>query len=275
LGLSISQRIAALMGSQIQVQSHQGEGSLFWLDVVVAVPPNHDWQKEAAPTYQKIKGIRGSAPTILIVDDDDIHRSMLTNLLQEIGCSYLEAVDGKQGLQLATEHKPDMILLDLAMPNMDGFELMVHLQAYSQTSSIPIIVSSANVFESNRQRSLQAGATAFVGKPLQIDELLNTLQSVLKVDWIYVQSTPQQSVYKQEQVTNSELILPSQQVLQQLYHLAMMGDIPAIEGILDELIEQNKQLAPFVTELSKLTANFQTAKIRKMLKSFVIIESRQ
>lgn len=275
LGLTISQRIAALMGSQIQVQSHLGEGSLFWLDVTVPVTPFHDWQKQAAPTYHKIKGIRGSAPQILIVDDDHIHRSMLTNLLQEIGCRILEAVDGKQGLQLATEHKPDMILLDLAMPNMDGFELMVHLQAHSQISSIPIIVSSANVFESNRQRSLQAGATAFVGKPLQIDELLNTLQSVLKVDWIYVQSTPQQSVYKQEQVTNSELILPSQSVLQQLYHLAMMGDIPAIEGILNELPTQNKQLAPFVTELSKLTANFQTAKIRKMLKSFVIIESRQ
>ncbi|MBD2772904.1 CHASE2 domain-containing protein [Iningainema tapete] len=274
LGLAISQRIAALMGSKIEVQSHLGEGSLFWLDVAVVVLPNHDWHKEVTPTYQKIKGIRGCTPQILIVDDDDIHRSMLTNLLQEIGCSYLEAVDGKQGLQLATEHQPDIILLDLAMPNMDGFELMVHLQGHSQTSSIPIIVSSANVFESNRQRCLQAGATAFVDKPLQIDELLNTLESVLKLDWIYVQSAPQQS-YKQEQVTNSELILPSQEVLQQLYHLAMMGDIPGIEGILDELPTQNKQLAPFVTELSKLTADFQTAKIRKMLKSFVTNESGQ
>lgn len=274
LGLTISQRVAALMGSQIQVQSHLGEGSLFWLDLTA--PLAHEWNEgKTTSTHQKITGVRGDAPQILIVDDDDNHRSILTTLLQEIGCRILEAVDGKQGLKLATEHQPDMILLDLAMPNMDGFELMVHLQAHSQTSSIPIIVSSANVFESNRQRSLQAGATAFVGKPLQIDELLNTLRAVLKVDWIYVQSTPQQSIYKQEQVTNSELILPSQEVLQQLYHLAMMGDIPAIEGILNEMIQQNKQLAPFVTELSKLTANFQTTKIRKMLKSFVIIESRQ
>ena len=273
LGLTISQRIAALMGSQIQVQSHLGEGSLFWLDLTALLA--HEWNEgKTASNHQKITGVRGDAPMVLIVDDDDNHRSILTTLLQEIGCSYLEAVDGEQGLQLATEHQPDMILLDLAMPNMDGFELMVHLQAHSKTREIPIIVSSANVFESNRQRSLQAGATAFVGKPLQINELLNTLQTVLKVDWIYAQSTPQQS-YKQEQVSNSELILPSQEVLQQLYHLAMMGDIAAIEGILDELPTQNKQLVPFVSELSKLTASFQTAKIRKMLKSFVIIESRQ
>ncbi|WP_407887142.1 CHASE2 domain-containing protein [Scytonema sp. NUACC26] len=274
LGLTISQKIAALMGSQIQVQSHLGEGSLFWLDLTV--PLAREWNKgKTALTQQKIIGVRGDPPQVLIVDDDDNHRSILTNLLQEIGCRILEAIDGKQGLQLATEYKPDIILLDLAMPNMNGFELMVHLQAHSQTSCIPIIVSSANVFESNRQQSLQAGATAFVGKPLQIDELFNALRSVLKVDWIYVQSTPEQLASQPDKVTNSQFILPSQEVLQRLYHLAMMGDILEIEEILDELVKKNQQLDPFVTELSKLTTNFQTAKIRKMLKSFVTMESSQ
>ncbi len=274
LGLAISQRIAALMGSQIQVQSHLGEGSLFWLDLTVSVPLDHDWRGGAmstmdyTPTLQKITGIQGSAPQILIVDDDRNHCSMLTNLLQEIGCRTLEATDGKHGLQVAIEHNPDVILLDLAMPNMDGFELMVHLQANPQTCSIPIIVSSASVFESNRQRSLEAGATAFLPKPLQIDELLNRLRSLLGVEWIYAESSPP----KGEQITGSEWVLPSQDVLQQLYHLAMMGDISAIEGMLRELIEENSQLAPFAAELSKLTANFQTGKIRKLLKSFVTTE---
>lgn len=269
LGLAISHRIAALMGSQIQVQSHLGEGSLFWLDLTVPVPLDHDWHGGAiAPTPQKITGIRGSAPQILIVDDDRNHCSMLTSLLQEIGCRTLEAADGKHGLQVAIEHNPDVILLDLAMPNMDGFELMVHLQANPQTRSIPIIVSSASVFEENRQRSLEAGATAFLPKPLQIDELLNRLRSLLKVEWMYAQSSPP----KGKQVTGSEWVLPSQDVLQQLYHLAMMGDISAIEGMLGELIEQNSQLAPFAAELSKLTVNFQTGKIRKFLKSFLTTE---
>ncbi|MEH2057442.1 MAG: CHASE2 domain-containing protein [Nostoc sp.] len=269
LGLAISQRIAALMGSQIQVQSQPGEGSMFWLDLTVPVSLDHDWQvRTTAPTPQKIIGIRGNAPQILIVDDDHHHCSMLTSMLQQIGCRTLEANDGKHGLQVATEHNPDVILLDLAMPNMDGFELMFHLQENPQTSSIPIIVSSASVFEENRQRSLEAGATAFLSKPLQIDELINRLRSLLKVEWIYAQSSPP----KGEQVTDSEWVLPSQDVLQQLYHLAMMGDISAIEGILGELIEQNSQLAPFAAELTKLTANFQTGKIRKFLKSFVTTE---
>ncbi|MEH2436123.1 MAG: CHASE2 domain-containing protein [Nostoc sp.] len=283
LGLAISQRIAVLMGSQIQVQSHLGEGSLFWLDLTVAVPVSHDWHPVTiASTHQKIVGIRGTAPQILIVDDDRNHRSMLTSLLQEIGCRTLEANDGKHGLQMVTEHQPDVIVLDLAMPNMDGFELMVHLQENPQTRIIPIIVSSASVFEENRQHSLQVGATAFLPKPLQIDELFNALhsafeavakRSLLEFDWIYAQSKPQQLSTKNEQIDNSELILPSQDILQQLYHLAMMGDIPAIEGIIGELMKQDSQLTAFATELSKLTANFQTAKIRKFLKSFVATES--
>jgi CHASE2 domain-containing sensor protein/DNA-binding NarL/FixJ family response regulator len=273
LGLAISQRIAGLMGSQIQVQSHLGEGSLFWLDLTVPVPLDHDWHGKAIlRTAQKIIGIRGSVPQILIVDDDRNHCSMLSNLLQEIGCRTLEATDGKYGLQVATEQNPDVILLDLAMPNMDGFELMVHLQENPQTRSIPIIVSSASVFEENRLRSLEAGATAFLPKPLQIDELLNRLRSLLKVEWIYAQSSPQELPPQGEQLTGGEWILPSQDVLQQLYHLAMMGDISAIEGMLKELVEQNKQLTPFAAELSKLTANFQTGKIRKFLKSFVTTE---
>ncbi|MCW5316238.1 CHASE2 domain-containing protein [Nostoc sp. KVJ3] len=292
LGLAISQRIAALMGSQIQVESHLGEGSLFWLDLTVPVPVSHDWQIEgisppainAAPTHQKIIGIRGSAPQVLIVDDDTNHCSILTSLLQGIGCRTLEATDGKHGLQMVTEHHPDVILLDLAMPNMDGFELMVHLQENPQTRTIPIIVSSASVFEENRQRSLQAGATAFLPKPIQVDELFNALHSafelaaktsLLKVEWIYAQSTPQKSLYQPEQKADAELVLPSQDILQQLYHLAMMGDIPAIEGIIKELIQQDSQLTPFATELSKFTVNFQTGKIRKFLKSFVTTESRQ
>ncbi|WP_413173831.1 CHASE2 domain-containing protein [Anabaena azotica] len=270
LGLAISQKIAQLMGSPIQVHSHLGKGSIFWLDLTVPVPVSHDWQASGyAPTHQKVVGIRGNAPQILIIDDDDNHRSMLNSLLQNIGCQILEASDGKQGLQTANESHPDVIVLDLAMPNMDGLELMVHLQENPQTSSIPIIISTASVFEENRQQSLQAGAKAFLPKPLQIEELLNVLQSLLKVEWIYAQSPYLPSSFQPQHQNSDELLIPSQDVLQQLYHLAMMGDISEIERIIEELIQQDSQLAPFTTEMSKLAANFQTTKICQFLKSFV------
>ncbi|HEY9803491.1 MAG TPA: CHASE2 domain-containing protein [Leptolyngbyaceae cyanobacterium] len=274
LGLAISQRIAALMGSEIQVQSQPGEGSLFWLDLQLSIPLSHDWQNVTAsplPTHQKIIGIQGNAPQILIVDDDDHHCAILSSLLQEVGCRTLEANDGEQGLKMAIANHPDIILLDLAMPNMDGFDFIVHLQKHPPSDAIPIIVSSANVFEENRQRSLQAGATAFIPKPLDRDELLNAIHSALKLDWIYAPSTPPPSS-PQSQTADSEWVVPSQEILQQLYHLAMMGDIQAIEGTIKELTQTNTQLTPFAAELSKFTANFQTAKIRKFLKSYITTE---
>lgn len=274
LGLTISQRIAALMVSQIQVQSSPGEGSVFWLDITVPALLSHDWHLEGSVSNQeKIIGIQGKAPNILIVDDDANHRSILTSLLQEVGCHVQEAGDGKQGLQLASESKPSLILLDLAMPNMDRFEFMVHLQENPQTRNIPIIVSSANVFEENRQHCLQAGAAAFIPKPLQRDELLNVLRSLLKVDWTYAEFTKKSTPQPEQATANAELVLPSQDVLQQLYHLAMMGDISALEEMLKTQVEQNNQLVPFATELTKLTASFQTAKIRKLIKSLVAEET--
>ncbi|AUT01612.1 two-component system response regulator [Nostoc sp. CENA543] len=268
LGLAISQKIANLMGSQIQVQSNLGEGSLFWFDLTVPAPDDHDWQPMIiSPSNQKFNTVEGNAPQILIVDDDEHHRYMLASLLQDIGCRVLEASEGKRGLHLANEHCPDVILLDLAMPNMDGFELMVHLQEKPQTKKIPIIVASASVFDDHRQRSLEAGATAFLPKPLQINELFLALRSLLKADFVQVTPTPKQA--------DSEMVLPPEDVLQQLYHLSMMGDIPAIEGIIEELLQQDSRMKTFVSELKKLTANFQTAKIRNFLKSFVTTESRQ
>ncbi|MEA5551824.1 CHASE2 domain-containing protein [Anabaena cylindrica UHCC 0172] len=272
LGLTISQRIAGLIGSQIQVQSSPGEGSIFWLDITVPVSLEQNWPlalEGNTSNQEKIIGIQGHAPQILIIDDDANHRLILTSLLQEIGCRIQEASDGKQGLQLVSESQPDMILLDLAMPNMNGFEFIVHLQENLPTHNIPIIVSSANVFESNRQQSLQAGAAAFIPKPLQRDELLNALRSLLKVDWTYAESNKPSLQQPKQTTINGELMLPSQEVLQQLYHLAMMGDISGIEEILKTQVEQNNQLVSFATELTKLTDSFQTAKIRKLIKSLV------
>ena len=139
------------------------------------------------------------------------------------------------------------------------------------TRELPIIVSSANAFGSNRQRSLQAGASAFLPKPINVQELLNTMQALLNLTWIYqapavetpIPSTP----------ISTEVILPDQSVLNDLYHLAMMGDIAAIEGILETLKQENSRFIPFVTALKNLTATFQTAKIRQFLKSYAKAES--
>ncbi|MEL6461845.1 MAG: CHASE2 domain-containing protein [Cyanobacteria bacterium J06621_15] len=285
LGLTISQRITALMGSQIKVASILGEGSTFSIEL--DLPINNEYATEIIANQQKITGIKGNIPLILIVEDEQYHLSVFKNLLQSISFRTLEATDGVEGLKLATENNPDVILLDLAMPNMDGFELMVKLQSNPQTSSIPIIVSSASVFDEDRQRSLEAGAKSFLPKPLQIEELTKTLENLLSLEWIYDKSNSKSdsnsqnlpsselSSSKENGSGQTEIIPPSKEIIEQLYHLAMMGDIPAIEGILEEIATQDKQLLGFVKEINKLASSFQTAKIRKFLKQFLNMESSQ
>lgn len=270
LGLAISQRLVSLMGSQIQVQSQLGEGSIFFVDLEVPIAQDLNPASRSVPD-QIIVGIQDRAPKILVVDDDANHRSMVTRLLQEIGFQVNTASTGKEGLVSATSDRPDLVITDLAMPLLDGFELVKQLKSNVQTMQIPIIVSTANVFEANQERSEQLGASAFLPKPIQMTELLNTLGILLDLTWIY-QDRPTPTVETQlSSATN--VIPPPQEILEQLYHLAMMGDVQAIEGILDEVTRQDDRLVAFSNEVKKLTATFQTGKIRQLLKSLVVLES--
>lgn len=272
LGLAISQRIIALMGSHIQVKSQLGEGSIFTIDLEFERSGDWDAMKQPA-LQQKIVGIQNSNPRLLIVDDDRNQRSILTALLQSIGFQVLAASDGHQGLALAITHVPHLILLDLNMPGMNGFELMQQLQMQPYCA-IPIVVISASAFESDHQRSLQAGAIAFLPKPLQVDVLLDTVQSILQLAWVYDDQPglPQTASFAATAASTNgsrpagEMILPDQTIIDQLYHLAMMGDVQAIEGILNELAEKDGQFIPFAMELRRLAAQFQTGKIRQFLK---------
>ena len=270
LGLAISHKIVTMMGGQIQVQSHLGEGSRFWIDLEFPIEQN--WQ--AKTIQRKVIGIQDNTPKILIVDDDANQRSVIATVLQEVGFNVTDAGDGQLGLDLALQQPPDVIVLDLSMPIMDGFELIQQLKTHPSTQSIPIIVCSASVFETDRQRSLQAGAKAFLPKPLQVDELLTTLQTVLQINFIYTdQGTnplPSTLVSANSPAT---MVMPPQAVIDQIYHLAMMGDVEAIEGILKEIAHQDHQLIPFSKELSKLAANYQTSKIRKFLKASATAEA--
>ncbi|MEO0685422.1 MAG: two-component system response regulator, partial [Cyanobacteria bacterium J06649_11] len=117
----------------------------------------------------------------------------------------------------------------------------------------------------------------------QIKELTQTLESILQLQWIYDKSDYNSEKHQlstsssanQQNSSQTQIIPPSKEIIQQLYHLAMMGDIQAIEGILEEIVVQDKQLLNFANEISKFTASFQTAKIRKFLKQFLAKESTQ
>ncbi len=120
--------------------------------------------------------------TILAVDDQDDNLALLDGILTSKGFSVLTALDGPTGLRLAKERRPDLILLDLAMPGMDGFEVLARLRQDRATARIPVIILTANYREANSvERGLELGATEYLTKPIQMDELVVRLRSALRL----------------------------------------------------------------------------------------------
>ena len=264
LGLAISQQIVSLMGSQLQVQSQEGEGSIFWFDVELSEA------KEWANTSRNIQkgnvtGYQGEQKTILITDDNLANRSVIINLLEPIGFKVIEANNGQEGLQQAIAILPDLIITDLVMPVMDGFKFINLLRQSPKLKDIMVIASSASVFDSDQHRSLNAGADGFLPKPISADLLLDLLQVHLKLEWIYISSDPLVKNLNQSVDTQPENPKIPVEILSRLYELAQEGDV---DGILAEvaLIETSHPVySAFTQQVIQLTENFQLKKLRELL----------
>ncbi|NJR39302.1 MAG: CHASE2 domain-containing protein [Leptolyngbyaceae cyanobacterium CSU_1_4] len=267
LGLAISQRIVELMEGQLEVESSLGKGSVFWADLVF--PISQRWIERS---HRKVIGIAGQQPSILVVDSKAATRAIITALLQPIGFLITEANNGQEGIEEALRSSPDLIVTDLAMPVMDGLEMIRQIRLHSQLRQVPIIVSSASVFESDRDRSIEAGGSDFLPQPIQIHELLLTLQKHLKVEWIYEEQSNSVPMTIQHEAIAPKVI-PSA-TLVELHHLALMGNLEGIKKQLEPL-RQNPELLAFVSEVDQLAEGFQVKKIRELLKSLIASESPQ
>ena len=278
LGLAISQRIVARMGGQFDVTSRLGEGSIFSVDLPIAAAV--DWlPRPQQADNRQIVGIKTGRPTLLVVDDSPESRMAITSLLEPIGFSVIEAENGQIGLTLAATHQPDLVMTELMLPGVDGLSLVKQLRA--SRPELAIVVSSVRVFETDRQTSLEAGANAFMPKPLQVDELLAVMHEQLDLEWVYRGADTHllKTTYLDSQqhslqpLSSAEIIPPSAEVLEHLHHLTMMGDLNQIRGILKEVTQKDASLAPFAAELRKFVDSFQNKKSREFIKSFLVSKS--
>jgi len=118
-------------------------------------------------------------PTVLIVEDNEASRDALARLLQRRNFDVLVAADGLQAVSIAKESKPDLILMDLGLPGIDGWDATAHIKADPETHHIPIIVLSAHAMPNDRHQAIAAGGDDFDTKPVQFDRLLGKIESLL------------------------------------------------------------------------------------------------
>ncbi len=193
LGLTISQKLARLMNSTIQVTSKIGRGTLFWFDIDLPEATGGDEVLETEGNDHIVVGFHGPLRKVLIADDRYENRVVLKEMLLPLGFGIIEAVDGFDVLAKAAQHHPDLILMDLTMPVLSGFEAIRHVRQMPGLDDVIVVGMSASALRQIRSESLKAGSNDFIAKPFHFDDLLRCLQRHLKLEWIYEQEESQKA----------------------------------------------------------------------------------
>ncbi|MBE9029947.1 response regulator [filamentous cyanobacterium LEGE 11480] len=265
LGLAISQQIMQLMGSEIQVKSQLGHGSQFAFEV--ALPIVDDWATQCRhDDGRHISRYVGPPRQLLIIDDQWENRAVLTHLLEPLGFAIKTAENGHQGLAQIMARPPDLVITDLAMPEMDGFEMLRKLRQLNSVNQPKVIVSSASVSQLTQQMALDAGGNDFLPKPIAAQQLFQMIAQQLDLTWIYTESNPPPAVAPPAGAT---CVLPSIEVLQSLRALAQQGKVRKLRQQLEILQRNDSRYQAFVTPIVALAREFKDGEIEACLDQYL------
>jgi protein-histidine pros-kinase len=180
LGLALSKGLVEAMGGSLGFESAVGEGSTFWIDLQAARNPLTR-AAEAAPVEAPALGT--AVRTVLYIEDNLPNLELVEQILSRWpGLRVEAAMQGRLGLDLARQHQPDLILLDVHLPDLPGHEVLQQLQADPRTRDVPVIIVSADATPGQIERLLAAGARAYLTKPLDVRAFLQLVRTLLAME---------------------------------------------------------------------------------------------
>ncbi len=217
------------MGDRIQVRSTPGAGSTFFFEAAFPIlEASVPGQAAASPA---ITGYAGARRRILVVDDRPENRLVLLDLLEPLGFEICLAEDGQEGVALAEQLRPDLILMDLIMPVMMGFEAVAIIRQLPELATVPIIAVSASVLELDRDQCRRVGCDDILAKPVEADKVFAMLQHYLRLEWAYeAPAPPGLDAQERHEAPIGELIPPPRAELESIYELARFGDMDRLQA---------------------------------------------
>jgi signal transduction histidine kinase/DNA-binding NarL/FixJ family response regulator len=258
LGLAISREFVRLMGGNITVSSQVGKGSVF----VIQIPLKEGEAQAVLPknTLRRVLRLQPGKATIrvLIVDDQADNRQLLAQILGPVGFETRLATDGEEAVKGFEEYRPQLILMDLRMPRMDGREAIRRIRAMAGGKAIKIIAVTASLLEENRQEVLAGGADDFIGKPFREVELFQKIHAHLKVEYVYAEDPPAVGTEGTGEIIPESLAALPHDLLHVMREAVISADLDQLLEKIQEVEARDPRLG---RELRRLAEHFEYEKL--------------
>ena len=258
LGLNISHKLVNLMGGQIKVKSTVNKGSHFWFDLILpksTFPVNNVDDATKSPI-----GYEGKQLKILVVDDIEDNRTLFTDMFESIGFKVLSVESGAALLSCIQEIKPDLILMDLLMPDMNGYQTFSALRDVKGLKEIPVVAISASVHE--EANTYKAGFNGFLPKPMTIVQFSEIVGSLLEITWLYKQES---NVIKKGSIINP----PTREELEKLYELVQLGKMRRILEWANKMQSDSPEYGDFTLQVKHLASDFMDKELIQLVESYL------
>jgi PAS domain S-box-containing protein len=256
LGLALSQQLAQLMGGQITAASEVGKGSCFRVEVALQEAQGPETVER--PARRRVVGLKpGQGPyRVLVADDQQDSRILLSEMLKTVGFDVLEVRDGREALACFERWNPHLILMDMHMPIVDGYEACRDIKATEEGRKTAIVAVTANAFDDMRQQVFEAGVDAYLSKPFRQQELFEAIRICLPVQYVYEGDTALPEVVSADAETPAPdgvatgLAALPPDLVEAVRQATIRADRQRLRGLIGEVEKHSPEVAAHLLDLA-------------------------